>query len=151
MTGAFVASNAVEIVPASALFLTTLVGAPPSTLVMLSAGLACAGALAQIGIYAFALRGLVRGAPRVPWIAVVALTILALVAYPVRTASSYGIMTLLAHRGNEALAEYAMGSTYVHFGAGLAHVAITAGALIAAATMWSRRTASPSGDTPAAG
>jgi hypothetical protein len=117
----------------------------------MTAALAVATAIARIGIYALALRGLARDAPRVPWVAVIVVVILAIAAYPFSTAAHYGITTLLAREGSESLAEYAMGSSYVSVAAGLAHVAITTGALIVAAMMWSRRLAGACGEAPSPG
>lgn len=153
MAGAFAASRAIEIVPAGALSLAAWAGsASASTLVTMTAALALATAIARVGIFALALRGLARGAPRVPWVAVAVLALLALVAYPVGTASYLGITTLLAQQGAEALAEHAMASTYVSVAAGLAEVLVTTGALLAAAVMWGRRIIGErSGDAPSAG
>jgi len=152
MAGAFAASRAMEIVPAGALFLAAWAGsASASTLVTMTAALALATAIARIGIFAHALRGLARGAPRVPWVAVIVLAVLALVAYPVSTASYHGITMLLAQQGAEALAEHAMGNMYVSLAQGLAELLVSAGALIAAATMWSRRLAGACGEASSAG
>jgi hypothetical protein len=137
---AFGWSHAIDIVPAmmsmGAAFLIERV----DLLVAVSVVSAVVGlALRAFALY-FGLRMAQRPARGVPWLGVALTAALVVVAYPISVGSGAAVAYAIGQRRSvEDLASWSMANAYVSMAAGVAHVLLIVGFVIAAALAWSRR------------